>query len=102
MYFDGDDMYHLIPELVRNHEKIPLCDKCGIDPRTSKLSIASGHDYGRIQALPFLSDVALACIALARCFGMELSLSGKQSTGHTICFPSNGRSLMWIGSACHV
>ncbi|ETL90312.1 hypothetical protein L917_10959 [Phytophthora nicotianae] len=29
-------------------------------------------------------------ISPARCFGLELSLSGRHSRGHAICFPTNG------------
>ncbi|OWZ17109.1 LOW QUALITY PROTEIN: hypothetical protein PHMEG_0008992 [Phytophthora megakarya] len=77
----------LIPELVRNREMIPLCQKCNGDPRNNKFSVAAGHAYGRIGNLPALNEVG---ISPAACFGLELSLSGKHSSGHAICFPTNG------------
>ncbi|KAE8985496.1 hypothetical protein PF011_g20367 [Phytophthora fragariae] len=90
VYIDGEDVYYLIPELVSDQEAIPLCEKCAADPRKSPFSVASGHDYGRVSDLPELSSVALGCIAPVRCFGTEISLSGKHSSGHIICFPSDG------------
>ncbi|KAG1695179.1 hypothetical protein DVH05_020820 [Phytophthora capsici] len=90
LYFYGNDIYYLIPDLVRDVNKIPLCKKCRKDPRQNKFSVASGHDYGRIGQLPDLNEVEVSCISPARCFGLELSLSGKHSKGHAICFPTDG------------
>lgn len=92
--FDDEDIYYLIPELVRDRNKIPLCTKCGADPRANKFSVANGHDYGRIGNLPELNDVTMNCIVPARGFGIEISLSGTHSSGHVICFPSNGPAEM--------
>ncbi|OWZ05539.1 hypothetical protein PHMEG_00022357 [Phytophthora megakarya] len=88
--FDGEDIYYLIPELVKDRERIPLCVRCCDDARKNKFSVASGHDYGRIDQLPKLNDISTNCIAPVRCFGIELSLSRTHSTGHSICFPSDG------------
>lgn len=90
LYFDRDDVYYLIPELARDHSSVPLCGKCFADPRKSPFSVGSGHDYGRTGSLPDLTPVALGCIAPIRCFGMDISISGKHPTGHAICFPSDG------------
>lgn len=90
VFFSNDEIYYLIPVLVRDVNRIPLCDKCSSDPRKSTFSVANGHDYGRISNLPVLNDVALNCITPARCFGIDISLSGKHTSGHTICFPSDG------------
>ncbi|KAG1711916.1 hypothetical protein DVH05_009157 [Phytophthora capsici] len=90
LLFVGEQVYYLIPELVRDREKIPLCKNCSVDARKSKFSVACGHDYGRIGSLPVLSDAAVNCITPTRCFGVEISLSGKHCSGHSICFPSDG------------
>lgn len=90
VYFDDDDIYYLIPELVKDRNKIPLCGKCNKNPRNSKFSVANGNDYGRIGTLPQLNDPTLSCVRPARGFGTEISLSGKHSAGHVICFPSDG------------
>ena len=93
MVLIGDDrntLYHLNPDLVPDRSQIHVCSKCSKDPHSHKYSIANGHDYGRRGNLPKLSGVALACICPVRCFGTELSLSAKHSTGHCICFLSDG------------
>ncbi|KAG1691100.1 hypothetical protein DVH05_027175, partial [Phytophthora capsici] len=94
LLYIGEEVFYLIPELVRDVKKIPLCQKCYTNPRSCKFSVASGHDYGRIGQLPSLNDVSLACITPTRCFGLELSLSGKHSSGHAICFPTNGPNVI--------
>ncbi|GMF54303.1 unnamed protein product [Phytophthora fragariaefolia] len=92
VYCDGSDIYYLIPELVRDKSCIPLSKKCWGNPRKSEFSVANGHDYGCIDQLPELGPIALDCISPIRCFGMDISISGKHSSGHTICFPSDGPS----------
>jgi hypothetical protein len=82
--------YYLNPELIRDMEQIHLCSKCAYNPRKSKFSLANGHDYGRSADLPELNAVGKNCIAPARCFGLEFSLSAKHCSGHAICFPSSG------------
>lgn len=44
LLFNGGEIFYLIPELVRDLDKIPLCQKCHADPRKSKFSVATGHD----------------------------------------------------------
>ncbi|ETK74515.1 hypothetical protein L915_18714 [Phytophthora nicotianae] len=89
-YHPDGKKYFLNPELVRDTERIHLCASCAYNPRKSKFSLANGHDYGRYGSLPDLSPIAKNCIAPARCFGLEFSISGKHCSGHSICFPSSG------------
>lgn len=84
------ELYYLNPDLVGDPAAIELCGKCVSDPRAYAYSIASGHDYGRHGALPALNEVEHSCVAPVRRFGLELSLSGQHSTGHVICFPTDG------------
>lgn len=90
MIGEGDELYHLNPDLVFDRNDIILCSKCACDPRSHPFSIASGHDYGRAGALPKLNEMELNCIAPVRRFGLELTLSGQHVTGHVICFPADG------------
>ncbi|KAG1711384.1 hypothetical protein DVH05_008638 [Phytophthora capsici] len=82
--------YYLDPDLVKDRDRIQLCSKCAFNPRKSNFSWANGHEYGRYGSLPELSAVAKNCISPVRSFGLELSLSGKHCTGHSICFMSTG------------
>jgi len=86
----NDILYHLNPELVVDFNAIVLCDHCMENPREQLFSIANGHDYGRYGELPELNDIALGCISPIRHFGVEVTVSGKHSIGHSICFPSDG------------
>lgn len=92
LYFDGGDIYYLIPELVRDRDCMPLCEKCCEAPRDNPFIVTNGHDYSRVENLPELSSFALDYIAPVRCCGMNISISRKHPSGHTICFPSNGPS----------
>ncbi|EGZ08101.1 hypothetical protein PHYSODRAFT_306172 [Phytophthora sojae] len=75
VFRSGALMYHLNPDLVRDPGSIPLCVKCAEDPRKSKYSIASGHDYGPVGCFPELNDVASKCIAPVRSFGLAITAS---------------------------
>ncbi|OWY96626.1 hypothetical protein PHMEG_00033062 [Phytophthora megakarya] len=66
-------------------------------------SLASGHDYGRSVELPKLNVVPSNCVAPARCFGLEFSLSRKTCSDPAVCFPSSGpQSLTKILPATYV
>lgn len=87
---NGAKIYYLIPDLVIDRNKIPLCKDCNTDARKSKFSVACSHGFGRLGSLPPLSTAAMNYIVPTRCFGVEISLSGKHCSEHTICFPSDG------------
>ncbi|KAF1790180.1 hypothetical protein GQ600_19319 [Phytophthora cactorum] len=58
----GCHLYRLNPDFVPDDQRVVLCSACAPDPRKSRFSIASGHDYGRQGGLPDLNDVASLCM----------------------------------------
>ena len=82
--------YHLNPDLVPDRDNVVLCKVCCQNPLNHPYSIANGHDYGRTKHFVNLNQLELATVQPIRPYNINLLLRANHSTGHSICFPSNG------------
>ena len=60
------------------------------DPLSYAYSIASGHNYRRIDSLLELNLVIKNVISLVRSFGQTIHLNSRTHSSHAITFDSNG------------
>ena len=81
---------YLNPDLIVSEDNIRLCITCSKDPIKNEFSLTNGHDYGRYGNLPELNEVCRNAISPVRIFGQSLTLNGRFSIGHSICFRSDG------------
>ena len=71
-------------------ETVTLCKICAKDPSLHKFSLANGHDYGRKKHFPNLTGTTLSVVLPVRNYNIDVMIKDNHSTGHSICFPSDG------------
>ncbi|KDO17516.1 hypothetical protein SPRG_22383, partial [Saprolegnia parasitica CBS 223.65] len=91
----GGVHYHLNPNLVPDTGNVVLCSACAKDPNAGSynvapFSIAKGHDYGRRETLPKITDATLRAITAARAHHINLLVRPHHATAHCICFFADG------------
>jgi hypothetical protein len=90
VYQHEGKLYHLNPDLIPDPNVIVLCKVCSEDPFSYRYSLASGCDFGRLKRFPIMNQTTLSVVCPIRNFNIDLMIKPNHSTGHSICFPSNG------------